>query len=189
MSFNASHLKKLEDHATKCNNILLSLHEGCNPYYTKKEREKWGIEDDYGGITGTILPGHMMRFAEILLLGKVVDHSSQEVNTASTELAEDFRLTQGNSIFCDIGCGTGRPSFYFAGLDIKCSLGFDVSAIQILNSIAGHDRLLKSPASSIQFACPVSLFKLDAFNLNSLDPVTHAYAFIGKCQATILSNN
>lgn len=147
----------LESHFTRCNAILSSIHEACDPYYTAEQRQRFGLEGDYGGITGTILPSHMMRFAKVLL--------------GDTS----YRLEAGKSIFCDIGCGTGRPTFYFGGLEFRCALGFDVSSAQVNNSITGHKKLRRR----VRLACPVSFFKHDVCKLDSLDPVTHAYAFMG----------
>jgi len=172
MFFSEKHLEAFRTHAARCNNVLNGVHEGCSPYNTSKERSKWGIDDEYGGITGTIVPKDILRVARVLVTGKTDEQPGK-----SPELGAEYRLRHGESIFCDIGCGTGRPSSYFASLGLRCSMGFDVDSLQVLNSMAGYNKLLQQ---RVGFNCPVTFFKQDALALETLDPVTHVYSFIGK---------
>jgi len=133
------------------------------PKATTKERAAYADKGStYGGITGTVSVASIARMVDAL---------------TGDGLLPQYRLN-GSSVFCDIGCGTGRPTFYFAGLPIRASLGFDVDDFQVRNSMNGW-RLLRNNADKISFRAPVSLIVQDALLLNSLDPVTHAYAFVG----------
>jgi hypothetical protein len=120
--FPSSSVDQFLSHASRCNDVLSSVHEGCSPYYTSEQRKKFEIEDDYGGITGTITPGHVGRFARVLLTGKLEDR---------TVLEKAYLLQKHESVVVDIGSGTGRPTFYFAGLELKCSMGFDIDSLQV----------------------------------------------------------
>lgn len=172
----AADIAQFSTHARKCNRILNGVHEACGPFISKEERQAHMLEDDYGGITGTIGPKHLERVAKVLATG--LDEHGNQV------LESDYLLQVGKSIFCDVGCGTGRPSFYFAGLPIKCSLGFDVDSLQVLNSCLGHQELVKRGTALIS---KIGFFKENALTLTSLSPVTHVYCFIGKQTATIQS--
>jgi hypothetical protein len=86
-------------------------------------------------------------------------------------LFESIDLRPGD-IFCDVGSGQGRPTMSMALPHIKASLGFDIDPLQVYNSsvcLAGF--LLPSS--------PIGFFVQDAFELDSLEPVTIAYAFVG----------
>jgi hypothetical protein len=151
-------------HMQRCNELIGSIHEAAAPFFTSRERSEMGIDAEYGGITGTIVPSSMNRVLETMAYG------------VDDVIAEEFLFRDNESIFCDVGCGTGRPSFYVAGLKIKCSLGFDIDDLQLLNCLAGYRKLSKS---KVELQCPVLMFKQDLFAVRSLDPVTHVYAFIG----------
>ena len=140
------------------NQIVSRVHEGCSPYFTSKERSQLLLDDEYGGITGTILPGS---FAKLM---KAAEHLP--------ELSFNEE-----SIFCDVGCGTGRPNFYLSNIKMKDSIGFDIDPLQVLNAKAGYSKLKQS--KKIDMVTPIQFFELDVYRLKTLDPVTHVYAFLG----------
>lgn len=165
-SYDELEVKEFHAFASRCNTILGSVHEGCGPYLTTRERAKFGLDSDYGGITGTIVPRDIGRVAELLMTGKL----------DSSVLPAEYLLVRGESVFLDVGCGTGRPTCYFAQLGLKCSLGLDIDALQVVNSTAGYGKL---QSHGMAWQCPISFFKQDCLELKSFGPVTHAYAFVG----------
>ncbi|KAH9259040.1 hypothetical protein BASA81_002660 [Batrachochytrium salamandrivorans] len=165
-SYGEFEVKEFNAFASRCNTILGSVHEGCGPYLTPKERAKFGLDSDYGGITGTIVPRDIGRVAELLMTGKL----------ESYVLPVEFLFEPGESVFLDVGCGTGRPTCYFAKLGLKCSLGLDIDALQVVNSTMGYTKL---QSHGMAWQCPISFFKQDCLELRSFGPTTHAYAFVG----------
>jgi hypothetical protein len=134
---------------------------------------------EYGGITGTIKPSSFSNVGKALM-GLPIDHhslsSGQNLHTSNT-LPAAFCLKRGESIFLDIGCGTGRPVLAMAGLPVKLSIGFDIAPVQVLNSCAGYNVASRRCASTL--TAPVVFFQHDLDKYTSFDPVTHAYAFAG----------
>jgi hypothetical protein len=161
-------------HATLCNQKLRGVHEGAGGKFTPSEREGFADKgQDYGGITGTVSPASLGRIADVYL-GREAD--GQRLTDAA------YRLNE-TSVFCDVGCGTGRPSFYFAGLPIRASIGFDVEPLQVRNSLAGWRHLRNQ---GVKFRASLALFHANALELDSIEPVTHVHGFVGYSQFTQL---
>jgi hypothetical protein len=155
-------------HASKCNLILNTLHEAVAPKFTSVERAKFADKGaSYGGITGTVSSKSIARLASTM--------SADPSSESEPKLATRFLLTP-DSVFCDIGCGTGRPNFYFACLPIRASVGFDVDHLQADNFIPGWRKLLMR---GVEFRAPLGLFQHDMLQLRSLNPATHAFSFVG----------
>ena len=168
--FNDNDVDDFMDHALSSNASLYVVHEACGPFYTSKERARFGNDSSYGGITGSVRPYDVGRIARLLMTGRFKDSDTQL-------LSSDFLLKKHTSVFLDAGSGTGRPTFYFARLALRCSIGFDIDELQVSNSRACLNKLVQLDPS--RFSSPISLFKQDALALDSLGPVTHAYCFIG----------
>lgn len=142
--------------AKRVNNVLRSVPEAAAPFQTSAERARSGCESEYGGMTGTIRP---TSFARVI----------SAVHALSPFGAD--------SVFCDIGSGTGRVSLTVAAaFDVRASLGFDVAPLQVLNACTGYARVAHS--SKIEKLSPTYFFQHDAFALDTIEPVTHAYAFV-----------
>ena len=124
----------LLNHMSECNRAINSLHESAAPKFTEKERNKFGIQNDYGGITGTIQPSSINTIVKILQGG---------ISEKGITLEKAFQLKEKESIFCDIGCGTGRPTFYFGGLKLKASIGFDIDKLQVFGSCSAWSVLVR----------------------------------------------
>ena len=77
----------------------------------------------------------------------------------------------------DIGSGTGRPVIYMASTPIRASVGFDIDPMQTWNSCNGLSLVEKGNKNPLK--CPVAFFQADVLRIQNLDPVTHAYAFLG----------
>jgi hypothetical protein len=118
-----------------------------------------GIDQMYGGITGSIIPSSFMRFFK------------------SLQDTEEFKVKQNESVFCDIGSGMGRPSLTAALFPFKLCLGFDIDEVQVQNSFNAQAATKKMDPCVI--LSPVKFFQQDARTLTNLDPSTHVYAFIG----------
>jgi len=141
-------------------NIKIStVFECTSPFYTRDERVRMGIDNQYGGITGSITPSSFMRFFKVL----------QE--------SPELMVIPNESVFCDIGSGMGRPSLTAALFPFKACLGFDIDNIQVQNSINAQ-RVVQKQKGSLLIS-PVKFFQMDARMIRSLNPTTHAYAFIG----------
>ena len=50
----------------RINRTLNKIHEHVSPKYTSTERAKFGMEAEYGGITGTLRPSAISRIAQVL---------------------------------------------------------------------------------------------------------------------------
>ena len=161
---NEDPLCTLAKHMSKINRILNKIHEHVSPKFTASERKKYGITEEYGGITGTLRPKSIERVARALL-GAADDKGRA--------LSKEFWLRDNESVFCDIGSGTGRPVFYFAHMRLRACVGFDIDPAQVMNSFHGYQKVKDS------LRCPVALFKGDSTKIDSLAPVTHAFAFLG----------
>ena len=195
--------ESLKRHAQLVHNALRTVHEGTSPKYTSTQRGKYvgdsGESGDstYGGITGTITFSGFVRVLEVMWTGSdsgAVPSSAVSASTststrdsaATVTLAPRFRMRPHESVFCDVGCGTGRPTLSAAGLPLRASLGFDVDPLQVFNSCAGW-RLVESrvspssssSSSSSSSMCPVGFFHGDAMTLATIAPVTHMYSFVG----------
>jgi len=161
----------------RINSALGRLHEHVSPKFTSKEREQFGIQNQYGGITGTLTPSSLYRITT-LLQGDVVPGAKfkRRFDDEECKLPWDFTLKAKESVFCDIGSGTGRPVFYLACADIKASIGFDIDPMQVFNSRYGKEYLIKrnAPINS-----PLGFFHANVQHIVSLFPVTHAFAFLG----------
>ena len=157
---------KLACHVASVNRLLNKIHEHVSPKFTAKERKKYGIGEEYGGITGTLRPKSMERVA-MALMGTP--------DARGNALDDYYHLKRGESVFCDIGSGTGRPTFYFAHFPIRASLGFDIDPAQVLNSLQGYRVVRKHKL----LACPVALFQADVTRVGDMNPVTHVFAFLG----------
>jgi len=154
--------------SNRVNRRLRTLHEGVAVKAPSSERALWADRGaTYGGITGTVTPTCMTRLAKVLATGRASDDGPA--------LSSEYLLTR-RSVFGDIGCGTGRPSFYFASLPIACSMGFDIDPLQVRNCVTGWT-LLRNKGEA--FRAPVIFDQRDASALKSVSPVTHLYAFIG----------
>jgi len=104
-----------------------------------------------GGATGTVTPSSLVR------------------------ILETMKLTT-SSVFCDVGCGTGRVALTAAGVEMKASRGFDIDPLQVMNACVGWARVTERLP---RLPTPVYLFRRDAFKMESLDPATHVYCFAG----------
>mmetsp|Transcript_16279 Transcript_16279/g.20880 ORF Transcript_16279/g.20880 Transcript_16279/m.20880 type:complete len:241 (-) Transcript_16279:28-750(-) len=90
-----------------------------------------------------------------------------------------MQLVMGDSIFCDIGSGTGRPSLYMGSLGIRASVGFDIDPMQVLGSLNGLTQIQKRKHQTLKLNCNVSFFQGDVCKIDCLNPVTHAFGFLG----------
>jgi hypothetical protein len=144
---------------------LRGIHEGVEPKYTSKDLKKFNGEGEYGGITGTISSG----FSRI-------GHALMGLNIGDGVLGPEYIFEPYQSIFLDIGSGTGRPVLSMAGLPLKLCIGFDISRLQVQNSIVNYREMERKGAG---VSTPAVFFHHDLFRLKSFDPVTHAYAFVG----------
>ena len=147
------------------NRVLNQGHEHVSPKYTPEERLKYNLTKEYGGITGTLVPCSFLRIMEVLTTG------------LSTEYA-----LNNDSVFCDVGCGTGRPVLYMASISIAASVGFDIDPMQVYNSCQNHARVEKHETKTdtkVLNCDKVRLFQMNAMDINDLAPVTHVYSFIG----------
>mmetsp|Transcript_9474 Transcript_9474/g.17865 ORF Transcript_9474/g.17865 Transcript_9474/m.17865 type:complete len:334 (-) Transcript_9474:193-1194(-) len=172
----------LGDRMRKINSSLHKIHEYCAPKYTDKERESLGIQGEYGGITGTLQSSAFLRLANALC-GKRIDGLRFKNKPVGDDnvgwLADKFTMKRGESVFCDIGSGTGRPTFYFSTLDIRASVGFDIDPMQVINSCVGEKRLLKNPETRKFIKAPTFFCQGDVLCIESLAPTTHAFGFLG----------
>ncbi|GBG28139.1 Hypothetical Protein FCC1311_043622 [Hondaea fermentalgiana] len=163
------------------NRKVSSLHEHVSPIYTMREREAFGINEEYGGITGTLRPSCFERLARFLR-GEIIKGARVFVGSGSADvppvLSAAYQLEK-TSVFCDIGSGTGRPAFYFACLPIRASVGFDVDPMQVLNSLHAQRLLHRVEATSSLQRAPTCFFHENVLTLTSLGPTTHAFAFLG----------
>jgi len=161
--------------ATAINNLLRSSHEHVSPKYTSKELQEYEAEGEYGGITGTLVPSSILRVA------KVLTGDSSSCTTQHYTLPIERQLHEGKSVFCDIGSGTGRPSLYMSSTGIKASIGFDIDPMQVLGSLNGLKNVeAKSKRTALR--TPVAFFQGDVCRIESLNPVTHAFGFLGYPQ-------
>lgn len=159
--FKAAVSKKL----SAINRVLNQCHEHVSPKYTPEERLKYNMTEEYGGITGTLVPQSFFKIME----------------TLSTSLPEEYAINN-ESVFCDVGCGTGRPVFYMATVSIAASVGFDIDPMQVYNSCQSHVRLERHEGKTntkILNCENVRLFQMNAMDIDDLAPVTHVYSFIG----------
>jgi hypothetical protein len=159
---------------TRTNDVLSKVHEAVAPKYTPSERKKFQTtedDDDYGGITGTIVPSAFSLVVQGLM-GLAIVRDGKTIG----QLDGKFALQRHKSIFLDIGCGTGRPTLAVAGLPIKLSLGFDIDTLQIQNSIVGYRTMERD---GVGVTTPVAFYRDNLYHLQSFNPVTHAYAFSG----------
>jgi hypothetical protein len=145
------------------NRVVNRIHEHASPKFTSEERIAMNIQNEYGGITGTIRPSGLKRIAKVLC----------------STLDDKYLMKRGESVFCDIGSGTGRPTFYFATLPIKASIGFDIDPWQVFNSVNAQTLLRKTKQSAELMKATTTFFPGDVLGLRSLEPVTHAFAFLG----------
>ena len=174
------------------NRRLNGLHEPAMPKYTSAELKAMGVQGEYGGITGTIRPKGVQRILEVMcgaaggggededVLGSAAVGGSRSAAALSPELL----MRPGESVFCDIGSGTGRPVFYAACLDLRASVGFDICSEQVRGSYHGLVRLQGGKAGGGSGAggplkAPVVLFQADVTRVADLAPTTHAYSFLG----------
>jgi predicted RNA methylase len=151
-------LKVFSEHVQHIHRWMRSkVHEGVGPQLTSEERALASCEGEYGGMTGTITAKSFV---------EVVDAMANRMPTRFTK----------DSVFCDIGCGTGRVTLSMSGLGIRASLGLDVDPLQVFNACAAL-KLLELEGKAQQLA-PTVFFHQDVSSLQSLNPVTHAYAFM-----------
>lgn len=153
------HFEEISKNARIVNTRISSVMESTSPFYTPKERERMGIDQTYGGITGTIIPSSFMRFFK------------------SLQNNEELKVKQDESVFCDVGSGMGRPSLTAALFPFKLCLGFDIDEVQVQNSFNAQAATSKIDTSVIM--SPVKFLHQDVRTLASLDPSTHVYAFVG----------
>ena len=66
---------------------------------------------------------------------------------------------------------------YMASAEIRASVGFDIDPMQTWNSCSGLALVEKGKAKVLK--CPVAFFQADVLKISNLEPVTHAYAFLG----------
>lgn len=130
--------------------VRTKVHQGADPLFTSEERKRLGLDGDYGGVLGTISPTSFVRVMDLL------------------------KPTMGlDSVFCDVGCGPGIASLVVAShFTIQKSMGFDVSSTQVQTA--------KRAREVVGFTkTPTTFLKDDVFQLGTLEPCTHAYAFSG----------
>ena len=140
----------------RINRLLNQLHEYAGPKFTSAERASMGSDDSYGGITGAIRAKSMRRiFDRLGMFGGGAEP---------------------RSLFVDIGSGSGRVVFYAAHLGIP-AIGFDIDDYVVRCSYHARQHLKKSDALLLK--APAVLLKADVFRVQSLEPATHAFSFVG----------
>jgi hypothetical protein len=172
---------------------LLRNHEHVSVKFTPAQCREYGIENEYGGITGTLNPGAFERIARFLagcaepvtLLHR--RGGADEIRLQARRLAPEFRLEAGVSVMCDVGSGTGRPSFYFGCLPLRASFGVDIDPMLVYgscHSLRGVERDLPG-----MLRAPVCFHHGDVTKLASFGPSTHLFGFMGYptlVKATVL---
>ncbi len=171
-------LRHFMKEAGRVSSKLNALHEYVAPKYTEREREEFGMEHEYGGITGNLRKKAMIRIARVLAgdTDKMSKFAHGALANQPGFLDAEFILKPNESIFCDVGSGSGRPSLYLAGLRIKASVGFDVDPMQVFSSCHALSTLCKNQDNS---GTPVIFFHGDVLKMASLEPCTHIYSFMG----------
>jgi len=186
---------------SKLSRCLGRIHEHVSPKYTVEERKSFGIEDEYGGITGTLRPKSIENMAAAFrgchvigsrfLSESLSDENLDNVNSSKDsalhlpQLAKEYWLDK-DSIFCDVGSGTGFPVFCFASIDIKASVGFDIDPMQVFNSYIRYRVLQNDPNLSAALESKIYFFHGDIERMRELDEVTHVFAFVG-CPNVMIS--
>ncbi len=178
----------------RINSRLLRDHEHVSVKFTPAQCREYGIEDEYGGITGTLQPGAFERIArclagcaEPLALLHRRGTEADEPRLQTRQLAREFRLEAGKSVICDVGSGTGRPSIYFGCLPLRASVGVDIDPMLVFgscHSLRGVERDLPG-----MLRAPVGFHHGDVTKLASFGPATHLFGFMGYpalVKATVL---
>jgi len=177
------HLESCQAVFKKISVTLNTLHEHVSPIFTLDQRRKMGIESEYGGITGTLRAQSFFRIAKVLC--GVEEQDARLLSAASKEdtvrpvLSPKYRMVKNKSIFCDIGSGTGRPSLYMASLGLRASVGLDIDPMQVFSSCVGRRLVRKRIKALEEKATRTGFFHADVCRLNSLEPVTHVFGFLG----------
>jgi hypothetical protein len=178
----------------RINSRLLRDHEHVSVKFTPAQCREYGIEHEYGGITGTLQPGAFERIArclagcaEPLALLHRRGTEADEPRLQPRRLAREFRLEAGKSVICDVGSGTGRPSLYFGCLPLRASVGVDIDPMLVFgscHSLRGVERDLPG-----MLRAPVGFHHGDVTKLASFGPATHLFGFMGYpalVKATVL---
>jgi hypothetical protein len=201
------------------NRIINQVFEPTGAFFTPAELALFASlrsgKIDYGGVTGTILPGSIFALLRVMTLKcklnycpcsfialfatsafifcysvsrshhtRKNDSLSAKNKAALKHIPEIFRFVAGESVFCDIGSGSGRPTMYAAQcLKGQSSFGFDICSLQVdfsmraLDVVQGGKKTTKN--GGLLQEENITFFQGDVFLMASLGPATHCYSFFG----------
>jgi SAM-dependent methyltransferase len=143
----------------RVNLVVRSGHE-CNlPFYTSAQRLQFAL-GDYGGVAGTIM---LASFSRIL-------------HTITYKWGGLYRLLTNESVFVDVGSGTGMPVFIMACLQLRYVFGFDICPLIVSTS---YDRFKKLSGIQGLFNTNAYLFTANCNLVRTLGNATHVYIFAG----------
>jgi len=131
----------------RVNRIVNQTHEPVPP-----------VGDSEHGITGKMMPASLVSLFGCLIY----------------QVPEPYTL-DNDSVFVDLGSGMGLPCFAAGCLDIRASIGFELSSLIVRTSIG----ILKKihTANEIFLKAPVYFVHKNLTNISSLEGATHLWCF------------